>query len=390
LKAIVVYYSGAGSTRKIAKAIHRGMKTVIGDCEIASIKEANPQDMTKYDLIGIGGPIYWFRETANVRLFIYKMPEMEGKLCFPFCTHGSAPSGFMFSIDWALRQKGLQIIGWKDWYGSVYNSIGQPKPYFTDGHPDAIDLKEAEEFGRQMAQRAQGITSGETNLIPEIPKGPEADALWRPGGMAQRRPSTEGQGGQRPAPQPPRTINMKKCTHPECTVCVDNCIFHSIDFSKDPPDFRDNCINCNLCNRMCPVGAIEIDERTKRYQVQKVINTEKCKHPECTICIDHCPMDAIDFSVNPPAYKWSCEQCDLCWVICPQGAIEIANLDTTLDRGRRILNVGHDHPFLKILEDAEARGRFRRLTPLDKIGWDTPVYQIKRTPRFSIEELEKE
>lgn len=388
MKAIVVYYSAAGSTGKIARAIHRGMETVIEDCEIARINEVNPLDMAKYDLIGIGGPIWYFRETANLRLFIYRLPRLEGTLCFPFCSHGSAPAGFMFSVSWALKQKGLEIIGYKDWYGSVYNVLSMPKPYFTDGHPDAVDLGEAEQFGREMAERALRIASGEAGLIPELPKGRDADPLWRPVTFGQRRPPPEGQGGERPARQPTaqtqRTINMGKCTHPQCTLCLDNCIFHSIDFSSDAAVFRDNCINCNLCNRTCPKGAIEIDAETSRRQVRKVINMEKCTHPECTLCVDHCPMNSIDFTVTPPAFKNSCEMCDLCWVICPKGAVEIANLETTYGR---ISHVGLDHPFLKLLEEAEARGRFRRLVPLDKIGWDNLIYKIDRYPRFSIEEL---
>lgn len=391
MKGIVVYYSAAGSTRKIAKAIHRGMKDLFEDCDIAPINKINPQDMAKYDLIGIGGPIWYFRETANLRLFIYNMPRLEGKLCLPFCCHGSAPSGFMFSTTWALRRKALTIIGYKDWYGSVHNVLSMPKPYFTDGHPDTIDLREAEEFGREMAERARRIASAETGLIPELPKGPEADPLWRPVIYGRRRPPPEEQGEERPrrqsVAQTQRNINMRKCTHPECTLCVDNCIVHSIDFSKDPPVFRENCINCNLCNRMCPVGAIEIDAQTMRYQVQKIINIGKCTYPQCTLCIDHCPMNSIDFSVTPPVFKWSCEMCDLCWVICPKGAIEIANLETTYGR---VTRVGQDHPFLKLLEDAEAKGRFRRLVPLDKVGWENLIYKIERHPRFSIEELEKD
>jgi hypothetical protein len=44
------------------------------------------------------------------------------------------------------------------------------------------------------------------------------------------------------------------------------------------------------------------------------------------------------------------------------------------------------HPFLKLLEEAEAEGRFRRLVPLDQIGWDNPVYKIRKRPIFVIEE----
>jgi hypothetical protein len=39
-----------------------------------------------------------------------------------------------------------------------------------------------------------------------------------------------------------------------------------------------------------------------------------------------------------------------------------------------------------ILDEAEAKGKFRRLTLLDDVGWDTLVWKMKKTPRFMIEE----
>jgi hypothetical protein len=45
-----------------------------------------------------------------------------------------------------------------------------------------------------------------------------------------------------------------------------------------------------------------------------------------------------------------------------------------------------EHGFNKLLDEAEATGKFRRLVPLDKIGWDNPIFKIKQHPRFDIEE----
>jgi hypothetical protein len=44
------------------------------------------------------------------------------------------------------------------------------------------------------------------------------------------------------------------------------------------------------------------------------------------------------------------------------------------------------HPFVKLLAEAEAKGRFRRLVPLDRVGWNNPVYKNPNHPRFVIEE----
>jgi menaquinone-dependent protoporphyrinogen IX oxidase len=57
MKGIVLYYSATGSTAKIAKAIHRGMKEVM-ECDIASIKKADPRSLTQYDVIALGAPVW--------------------------------------------------------------------------------------------------------------------------------------------------------------------------------------------------------------------------------------------------------------------------------------------------------------------------------------------
>ena len=381
MKGIVVYYSATGSTKKIAKAIHRGMKGALEVCDIASIKKINPAEMEKYDLIAVGAPIWYFRAPANIMLFIQNMPRLENKLSFAFCSHGSAPAGFMRAIVRALQRKGLTVIGWNDWYGSVSQVIYMPKPYFTDGHPDEIDLGEAEQFGREMVERAQRIKAGEIDLIPEIPKG-RVDPLFRVVKMGPVPSSTDtGAGGEpSPAPQSKRKINIEKCIYPQCTACVDNCPTNTIDFSVSPPVFKDTCLECSLCQRICSLEAVEY---TGGQQVsKKIIHMDKCTYPQCTLCIDHCPMKAIDFSVNPPVFRKNCEGDELCWVICPRDAIEIVDLEKNF----RGFVVDRDHAFLKFLEEAEAKGKFRRLTSLDEVGWDNPIWKIKKAPRFVIEE----
>ena len=285
-----------------------------------------------------------------------------------------------------LTKKGLSVIGYDSWYGGAHQVLHAPKPYLTDGHPDEIDLKKGEDFGREMAKRACRIAAGETDLIPKLPKGPEADPLLRPIGVFRNFPPSPSPSGE-PIPSPPapaeRTVNTEKCTYPTCTLCVDICPVNSIDFSKEPVVFRTNCINCALCDKLCPEFAIEVDPATMQNRTKHKINMEKCTYPTCTLCVDHCPMDAIDFSVDPPVFKTSCEGDDLCWVICPEGAIEITNLEST---HKRLVMRREGHHFVQLLDEAEAEGRFRRLVPLDEVGWDNPLYKNPNHPRYVIEE----
>lgn len=256
MKSIVIYHSMTGSTKKIAQAIHTGMSQTREQCDIARLRDVNTHDLLDYDLIGLGSPVIRRRELRNVTNFIENtMTSVDGKHGFAFCTHGAFPGHYLSRVVPAMIQRGLTVIGWNDWFGSVYYPA-VPKPYFTDGHPDEIDLKEAEDFGREMVERSRRIYEGETQLIPKFPRGSEYDELYEP------------------TPQPPKEIlaefyktqarielkvNPNKCKYPQCTLCIDNCPMHSIDFSVSPPLFNIDCDRCWLCEQACPNGAIEVD-----------------------------------------------------------------------------------------------------------------------------------
>jgi flavodoxin len=68
-----IYYSLTGNTRKIARAIHKGMSQVVAQCDIVPLKKTRYDDLQKYDLIGIGSPI-GFCEIPNLTLWLDGLP----------------------------------------------------------------------------------------------------------------------------------------------------------------------------------------------------------------------------------------------------------------------------------------------------------------------------
>ena len=256
MKSIIIYHSLSGNTKQIAEAIRSGMSQLSDDVTIKRMEEINPDELSSYDLIGVGSFVQNFQEPAAVTEFINAMPDLTGKYVFTFCTHGTCACSYIARMVTSLREKNLTVIGWKDWYGDCFIPIA-PKPYFTQGHPDKIDLKEAEDFGKEMIERYQKIIDGDTQSIPELPEGEEYDKLYG-------------------APVPPNEemgklmagiVNFKptykadKCNYPKCTICIDNCPTHSIDLSDSPEIDYETCGPCLVwfCEQLCPTGAIEVD-----------------------------------------------------------------------------------------------------------------------------------
>jgi NAD-dependent dihydropyrimidine dehydrogenase PreA subunit len=258
LKSIVIYYSMTGNTRKIAQAIQAGIVEGGIACDLARLKDVKPSELGNYDLVGLGSPVINQQEPPNITGFIrHAMAAAEGKHGFVFCTHGATPCRFLSSVVPTLKQGGLTVIGWHDWFGSAYYPA-IPKPYLTDGHPDEIDMKEAEAFGRKMAELSRWIYGGETGLIPEFPTGQAYDKLYEPPEIAPRAfPEVMAYGEL--MHRSPFQINIEKCVYPKCTHCIDNCPAHNIGGTTKWPVFYHNCAYCYLCEQTCPRAAIEID-----------------------------------------------------------------------------------------------------------------------------------
>lgn len=320
MKSIVIYYSQTGNTKKIAQAIHTGMSELSEQCDIARLQDVDTEDLTKYDLIGLGAPVWHRREPVHVMNFIeYTMDSVEGKHGFAFCTHGLLPGRFLARVVPLMTQRGLIVVGWNNWYCSV-TLPDKPKPYFTDGHPDEIDLNEAKNFGREMAQRSMKIYAGEEQLIPALPKGREYDELY------------PGRGS---------SWQLSKGKRQEIT------------------------------ENMEPLEMLGLRSFGFKF------NKEKCLYPKCTLCIDNCPTHSINMSASPPIIRKRCDRCWYCEQICPRGAIEV-----DWESIARLINKYVVQDFTKISEEAEAKGRFRRLVPLKDVGWNTYGYTIKKPPRL--------
>ena len=314
MKVLIIYYSQSGNTYHIAKQIGRGARSTGAEVKLCRIKDASYDLMREYDLIGIGSPV-WKADTPNVHDFVEHMPDMGGKHAFAFSTHGTLPHLYFPIVIPNLKRHGLLPIGYKDWYGDVYMP-GMPKPYYTCGHPDDIDLQEAFDFGAEMAANSPRIAAGETDLIYPDPE--MNDKVFRQAMICSNMLLSPFN------PQGAFVRDPEKCLYPKCHICMDNCTMGYIDLDKDPQVFGnrgdrcDDCHECSYCYMLCPAGAITTD----------------------------------------PDHKFAHD-----------------------------INAPHE-AFEKMLKEDEDSGKFRRLIPLDQVGYATPyVYWHPDRPYMKVPKM---
>lgn len=342
MKSLVIYYSQTGNTKRIAQAITQGILGITGQCDIKRIQDVSPRDWLGYDLVGIGSPVWGACPTTNILYHINALPEeARGKHAFFFCTHGTGPGRSIIRGVSPMLDKGLTVLGWRDWYGAA-SLHGHAKPWYTDGHPDEIDLKEAEAFGAAMASHSIQVSAGNTAIIPRLHSPEASDEIYGPdmfAGMMRMMKDIPGGPGGPEIPEDP---------HPPKYPSVMTYLL-SLEGMKAMP----NPNNSNL-----------------RIDAARCIG--------CGRCAEACFCDNIDISADLPVFlSQNCERCLFCESVCPKGAI-LYDAQPITDKSPQ----GKNGAMRQEIALAEAKGRFRRIIPEEEIGWDTPWEAVTAHPRI--------
>jgi len=96
-----------GNTEKIAKAMAEFL-----DAKLVKPHEVNTTTLSKYDLIGFGSGIYFFKHHRALLNLVDEMPRAENKKAFVFSTRGIGLVWFYHRpLEKKLKEKGFDIVG---------------------------------------------------------------------------------------------------------------------------------------------------------------------------------------------------------------------------------------------------------------------------------------
>ncbi len=132
-KAIVIYYSRSGNTKKMAEIISKAMNESDLPTECKSVDKVKPNDLLGFDAIVVGSPTYYGHMAGPLKqLFdelVSKHGQLDGKIGAAFTSSANIGGGnetTIMGIIEAMLISGMVVQGDPegDHYGPV--SIGKP------------------------------------------------------------------------------------------------------------------------------------------------------------------------------------------------------------------------------------------------------------------------
>ena len=79
-KALVIYYSRTGNTKKMAESVAEGIKNEGMEAVIKEVKDVDAGELLKYDAIAIGSPTYYGSVASEIKKLLDESVKFHGKL----------------------------------------------------------------------------------------------------------------------------------------------------------------------------------------------------------------------------------------------------------------------------------------------------------------------
>jgi len=145
-KAIIVYHTVYGNTRKAAEAICEGIKEAAVEVVCKNLKDIKPEDILPFNVILLGAPTHYGGAPKEMDSFIkgLRRINVKGKQGAAFDTrYEGEETGALNSMEKAMLEMGMKIVS----PGLAVIVVG------GEGPIAANELSKCKEFGKTVATK---------------------------------------------------------------------------------------------------------------------------------------------------------------------------------------------------------------------------------------------
>lgn len=240
IKVLIATFSHRGSTKKVADRIASGLSSSDFEVTHYAIKSRGVPDLSKYDIIGIGTPTFFFKPPFVVQDFVKKLEGIKNKASFVFMTYGSIGGNCVNQIQRLLQKKGALNLGYFKcpgpdyWIGYIKRGV-----LFSAESPTEKELFQARQFGKNVAIRYKNAFYEPIETEPRLP------FVYKIEKMLMARPFVKVYI---------RAFHTDENCN-QCGICVKNCPTGSLTMNGKVK-WHSDCILCMECEMSCPKNAI--------------------------------------------------------------------------------------------------------------------------------------
>ncbi len=273
-KALLVYFSPAGSTAHVARVMRQkiaALETPVTTIDLGDDPDIDfiiPQLFDAKDNIClyIGSPVYAAHPVPPVMEFIARMPRAENGFSVPFVTWGAVTSGIaLHEMATALAQKGYRVLGAAKVLARHSMMWAEDAPLGAD-HPGPED-------DQMIATLLEAVADKLKKSDP--PALSRAILDYQENSVREQMVQMNFERAKKHFPV--KKVVKERCTL--CGICAENCPVTAIHLSE-AAEIGPACIHCFNCVRLCPETAIVADLHPVFDHIRA--RAEKVNEPPCT------------------------------------------------------------------------------------------------------------